>query len=95
MKIVRVIDDGLKSEMMLAEIFSGSLNELTFTGELIAESPTVEEYIEADPHFKEIFEAGHLNGCEHLLEGQVIYREEKAGRAYIVPKEFVEIMEVN
>lgn len=93
-KNVTIENAQLREEMILGELFSGNMADLSFTGALIAVDPTVEEYASADPVFKEIVKTGRLEGVEKL-SGSVIYFDTGANRAYIVPTQFVEITEVN
>jgi hypothetical protein len=92
MKNVTIVSDQVKAEMAFAEMIFGTGKAPSFEGKLLAVNPVASEFATYDPNFKMAVEEMHEP--TDIIDG-VVYYDNGADRAYIVPAEVVEITEVN
>ncbi|MEH7116950.1 hypothetical protein V7128_05915 [Neobacillus vireti] len=91
MKALKVVDQQMKAEMLLAELLFGSGNAPSFECEVLAINPTKEQFATFDENFEMAVRGGFV---PEEVEG-IVYFDSGANRAFIVGSEFVEISAVN
>jgi hypothetical protein len=88
---IKVVHEGLKAEMLFAELVFGSGKAPSFEGELLEVYPTPEQYAQHDENFKACYEAGEAVN----VDKGVIYYDKGAGRAFWLEPKFIEVVTVN
>ncbi|MGG3561609.1 hypothetical protein ABES03_08395 [Neobacillus rhizosphaerae] len=90
-KNLKVVHDGMKAEMLFAELVLGSGNIPSFEGEVLAINPSKEEFATYNENFEMAVRDGVV---PDVLEG-VVYFDHGANRAFIVSEEYVEYSVLN
>lgn len=91
-QIIQIVSKDARVIFKLGEMKFGKTGKVDLFGEVVAVSPTVEEYIALDETFAEVAKGRDHAELQEALRGDVIYYDLGADRHFTIEIEDVEVI---